>query len=405
MSKFLNYINRLILLSLLLIAISCSDSDEDNVQPAPETLVDSERVGTRNLAAIQLIIDFSGEPALQQIRDSLSYDVEFYRVVYKTEYLGEEIEASGLVTFPVTNDELPILSYQNGTYTDNSNAPSVDTETSTLFSSLASAGYIFVVPDYIGFGESAGLVSPYHQKDFTATAVLDLIEASAELAAEIGYNFNSRFFLAGYSEGGYATMATHKMFEETVQDELELVASAPASGGYDVKAFQEYFFSLETYSDPYFMAYVALSYQYVYPELNLDLATLFQEPFASDIPALFDGTLDGAEINDALTTSISEFIQPDVLESFETDPKFENWRTALNDNNLTNWSPQNTMIMYHGDNDVTVPYQNSVTTYESFLAAGSTSSNLTFITLEGKNHGSGVIPFLGDALLKFEELK
>jgi len=405
MSKLFKYFYYLIFIWSVIFIVSCSDSSEENVEPTPEKLVDSELVGTQNLSAIQLFIQFSGEPALQEISDLLSYNVEFYRVTYRTEYLNEEIIASGLVTFPLTTDPVPILSFQNGTYTENANAPSVDTQTSTLFSSLASAGYIFVIPDYIGFGESSGLVSPYHQKDFTASAVLDLVEATKELAEELDYNFNSELFLAGYSEGGYATMAAHQKFEEDVKDDISLIASAPASGGYDVKAFQEYFFSLDTYSDPYFMAYVALSYQYVYPDLNLNLADLFQEPYASDIPDLFNGNLSGGAINDALSTNISELIQPDALTSFDTDQKFDAWRTAINRNNLTNWAPQNRMIMYHGDTDITVPYQNSVDTYESLLDVGASTNTVSFITLEGEDHGSAIIPFLSDALRQFNSLK
>lgn len=46
--------------------------------------------------------------------------------------------------------------------------------------------------------------------------------------------FNNQLFLAGYSEGGYATLATQKTIEENYQNELTVTASAFGAGAYDM---------------------------------------------------------------------------------------------------------------------------------------------------------------------------
>lgn len=52
--------------------------------------------------------------------------------------------------------------------------------------------------------------------------------------------------------------------------------------------------------------------------------------------------------------------------------------------------------MYHGDADTTVPYQNSVITYEQLISNGASASTIEFITLPGADHGSGIEPYVED---------
>ena len=45
---------------------------------------------------------------------------------------------------------------------------------------------------------------------------------------------NEETILAGYSEGGYVTMAAHMMIEEENLDDLGLMVSFPMAGPYDL---------------------------------------------------------------------------------------------------------------------------------------------------------------------------
>jgi hypothetical protein len=61
--------------------------------------------------------------------------------------------------------------------------------------------------------------------------------------------------------------------------------------------------------------------------------------------------------------------------------------------------------MYHGDADTTVPYQNSVDTYSYLIAHGASEQVVTFTTLPGADHGSGVIPYIEDFTEKLLDLQ
>jgi pimeloyl-ACP methyl ester carboxylesterase len=348
----------------------------------------------------QLIVQLGLDVDVSQIK----YDVEVFKVRYRTKFKDREIEASGLVALPVgASGSVSMISFQHGTIAADSDAPStspLNDQTTLLYATLASPGLIAVIPDYIGFGASADIVHPYYVEKATADAVIDNLKAARDLANDKGLSFNKNLFLAGYSQGGYATMAAHKAIETNGLNGFNLKASFPAAGGYDVKGMQEYFFGQQTYEQPYYLAYVALSYQNYYAWSAQSLSDFFKEPFASKIPSLFNGTNGATQINNELTTTVGDFITADALSNIDSDSKYSALVSAFNENSLLDWTPKIRMVMYHGNADVTVPYQNSVDTYNTFISNGASSDVVSFVTLEGGTHSTGVFPYLEDFINK-----
>ncbi len=384
---------------LLLIA-GCSEDEK----PKPY-LVSAEPYLFVSSSTLRTFLQASGIKSISA--DEIKYDVDVFKVTYRTTFKGEIIEASGLIALPQTSTSVPMISFQHGTISDHEDAPST-TPTSDqsifLYAALASPGFIAVVPDYIGFGASEELNHPYYVEEVTTSSVVDNLKAAKELSTQHDVVFNGKLFLAGYSQGGYATMATHKFIEEKKLNEFDLVASFPASGGYDIKGMQEYFFSLDSYHQPFYISYVAYSY-FEYYDWATPLSDFFDEPYASRIPELFNGTKGGSEINNQLTESISGLINDDLLTNIDTDPKYAYVVDAFNENSLLDWTPTIPMYMYHGDQDDTVPYQNSIDTYEQLISNGASESVVHFIPLPGADHTSGLIPYIEDFIPKLISLQ
>jgi len=183
-----------------------------------------------------------------------------------------------------------------------------------------------------------------------------------------------------------------------------LVASAPAAGGYDMTGMLNYFLSLGTYHQPYYLAYVAISYKTSY-DWGLQLSDIFNEPYASLIPQYFNGQYSGGEINSVLSYSVNLLLNENFRNNFYTDPSLNVVVEAFEENSFNQWVPKTKMFMYHGTADITVPYQNSVDTYNNFIANGVNSSLVEFIPLESRTHSTGAIPYILDIFDKFENLK
>jgi len=397
-SKFLLL---LFLLSGLVFTQSCSDKEDIFT---PQILIQNNLFLNRSANDLRSFIAASG---LAVSANEMKYDVEIYKVTYRTFFKGSPITASGVVILPRTTEPVGMLCFNHGTITSNAEAPTMTNLSSNLwwfYAALASPGFIAVIPDFIGFGASSEILHPYYVEEYTASAIYDNLLAAVELATLNSTNYNKKLFLSGYSQGGYATMATHKYIEQNPTTDFNLVASFPASGGYDVKAMQEYFFDQETYDQPYYLAYVALAYKNTF-DWTQGLNVFFNEPYASRIPELFDNTKTGGQINAQLTDNVAELVQADLLENIDTDPQYSFIVNAFVNNSLVDWQPTKPIYMYHGTTDVTVPYENSVISYEKLINKGTSPALLTFIPLEGKDHGTGVVPYIEDFINRVLALK
>jgi pimeloyl-ACP methyl ester carboxylesterase len=373
--------------------ISSCDSDSPEPEIVPEVLVDADMIASKSKEDIASFVKTTGLPFPAS---EIKYDVSVYRITYKTTFKDAAIVASALVMLPDTQDDLAMLSFQHGTIAANSEAPSLTSSSASImnfYGAMATVGFVGVAPDLIGFGASSSILHPYYIEKPTADAITDCLKAARELALVNGRRFNGRLFLAGYSQGGYATMAAHKSIEQNGLENFDLIASFPSSGGYDVKGVQAYFFKQTTYSEPFYIAYVAQAYK-THLGWTQPLTDLFNEPYASKIPGLFNGQNTSGQINTALTTNISDLIQADILVKIDTDPKYDYINDAFEENSLTDWTPKIKMYMYHGDLDITVPYQNSVDVYNKFIQNGASPQVVTFTTLPYGTHSTGVTPYL-----------
>jgi pimeloyl-ACP methyl ester carboxylesterase len=83
---------------------------------------------------------------------------------------------------------------------------------------LAGLGYIAVLPDYIGYGDSTAKLHPYLHASTLASATVDMNRAARTFLAlpDINMARNGQFFLTGYSEGGYATLATQRPMQQSL---------------------------------------------------------------------------------------------------------------------------------------------------------------------------------------------
>ena len=224
-------------------------------------------------------------------------DVVLYRVLYETpDAHGLRTQASGLLAVPVAPEgPLPMVSYQHGTVFDRNDVPSRLNLEGALGAAFASSGYVAVLPDYLGLGDSPGF-HPYHHADSTATSVVDLLRAVRTLAASEGIPLDSRLFLTGYSQGGHATLAALREIEARHAGEFTVTACAAAAGAYDLSGVTTAdFLSGRPRPNPAYLVYLLAAMREVY-----GIPNYLDEPYATTVSPLLDGTRDAAAINAVL---------------------------------------------------------------------------------------------------------
>lgn len=373
--------------SIMLVApIACQPSSVVDRPMPTRTLVSSALI--TDVPAAQLRSRYTGVSAVLQFL--VRYGVRVYRLEYSTTNTdGTRIKASGAVIIPVgPTTAMPMLSMQHGTIQSDSDAPSnfgPGSEAYTLGSLFGSQGYIIAAPDYIGYGASSGVPHPYEHRNGLATASLDMLRATREFLADNNVNWDERLFVAGYSEGGYATMALQKKIEEETGSEFNLVASSCGAGAYDKPAFMQQIVNERTSgltSINRLYVWVLLTYDRIYG-LNRPMTYYFREPYASQVAA--NGK--NVAISVSLNTTFSDSFKKAVNENTDAD-----FLKAVQDNDIHDWKPRTPTRLYHGDADETVLYLNSKNTNEAMQKRG--AANVRLETLRGANHGTGILGFV-----------
>lgn len=342
--------------------------------------------GTRGaVTAATRLVEQSRDDLLQAY-PTAQVGVTLYRVVYRTEGLGGgDVEASALVVLPQDVDTAPLMSYQHGTLTARDEVPSVaglaagETGVGLFF---GAAGYVTVLPDYLGLGVSDDTIHPYLHAASQATAVRDALRAARRLAEREGIDLTGPVYLMGYSQGGHATLAAQRLLETEHADEFTVAASAPMAGPYDLSGtMAEALQQRVAYGSPLYVPYLLLGLDAVY-DLFDDPSDVFVAPYDARLPVLFDGTFSGDAINAELPEVPVDVLQPDYLAAFEQDADHP-LRAALRDNDVIGWTPDAPVRLYHCTGDPLVPFANSEVAYADFDARG---ADVTLVALEGDDH-------------------
>lgn len=390
--------NGLLTCMLLLFIVAwtgCQKDDEVQKPSQPENkyFVSATSLGTYSTSDLKKLASEDGFGSLAFL---IKYEVEFYKVVYKTTFKGDTVSVSGLLAIPQGSPDPPsLLSAQHGTLFRSIDAPSNFPAASTGFELLASLGFVTILPDYIGYGVSQSITHPYYDKASAGSTVVDMIKAVKFFLQEQKFSTSDRLFLLGYSEGAYVTMAAQKQIETTPSSQLTVTAAAEGAGGYDLETFLSFITQAPTYSAPSFLAFIIKAYTDTYG-WSQPYTYYFQEPYASEMPDLLNGSKTRGEIDQALTESPAALFNPVFYADLKNTDKETPLKTQLAKNSFLTWVPKSPTRLFHGTADVTVPFETSQVTYNRFKDAGAT--NVAFYPIEGGNHQTSVEPMMTNAL-------
>ncbi len=382
---------------LFVISATFSSCTKDDQIPDNKYFVSKELAVSFKKDYIVTQLNTIGESieGVTQLIPLIKSDIDVYSIIYKTTISGKEITASGLVAVPTAPGEYPVMSFQNGTNTVNAYAPSqfpIDFSYQ-MIEAIASMGYVVVIADYPGFGASSDIPHPYLVKDPTVQSLVDMLFAAKELVnSELpGISLNNDFYLLGYSQGGWATLALDKALELDYSADFNLKGSACGAGPYNILLLLQDMVDATTYPMPAYLGYIINAYSF-YNQFTNPVTDLLNEPYASRLSSLYTGVLTLDQINNQLTTSIPGLLNSDFLAGFSTSSKYSSVRDALTRNSISAWKSKIPLLLIHGGNDTQVNPISTENMYTGMLQAGTADNICTKVILPGYDHGDGVVP-------------
>ncbi|MBK8706538.1 MAG: T9SS type A sorting domain-containing protein [Saprospiraceae bacterium] len=340
--------------------------------------------------------------------------ITMHKIQYTTlDVFGQLDTASGLLVLPVRDGDFayPLLAFMHGTVNSPTDVPSNLAGGWELAAVFGGMGYVSAAPDFLGLGDARGF-HPYVHAATEASAGKDMLLAVKEYALANDVYLNDQLFVTGYSQGGHAAAALHRLLEQEYADELPVTASAPMSGPYSISGeMKELILSYEPYGTVAYLPYTALSYDMVYGLFDNE-EEYFKPAYASAIQQFRNGQITLGTLNIQLITqliinngaSITRYmLQDSIIAAVEADPMHP-VNLALADNDLTNWAPQAPTRLFYCEADDQVPYTNAIVADSSMNALGAVDLEAISVNMNA-DHGECVEPATFQTVLFFGQFQ
>ncbi|OYU45877.1 MAG: hypothetical protein CFE44_05190 [Burkholderiales bacterium PBB4] len=344
-------------------------------------------VGPGEFKSITMLKTFATSDIAKAVADSggaLPAVVPRYAVKsYKLEYLtldgeGKQVLASALVNVPdkpavaggVTG---PVLALQHGTTARDAEAPTNFVRASEVSVVLASLGYQVLAPDYVGYGSSNGKEHPYLLAAPSASVVVDMLTAAKYWRQTTQQADNGQLFLAGYSEGGYVSVAASRALAASTNSPHAKNLALVVAGGGPYQVFVTLDELLKKIRDK-----------------NAVLGALVNPGFLRLMGDSVRASVRNALLDELLGSGADVAFQSTLIDNYLAD----NTQAIEQLSNVHDWKPGVPIRFFHGPDDQTVSYKSATATLLAMQNRGAASQvSLTDCKRQPYGHLDCVPPF------------
>lgn len=237
---------------------------------------------------------------------------------------------------------------------------------------FAGSGFVLVMPDLIGYGESAGIAHPYMVMRSMASTSRDAIRAARRACSNAGIAIRPGICIGGYSQGASAGMSLHRLLEREDPRGRPVACAALFAGVYATSATINRFLCVNE-DHPAANLYVWAIYNFeLWDGPGLPIGTLLNSPFAEHFDWNKPHSIPSnprITINDAVRTTILRDPSDPLAQGIAANDCFD-------------WTPRAPVWLHHGTADDIAPFFNSQIAFETMRQYNSPVHLVPYLTMD-----------------------
>jgi fermentation-respiration switch protein FrsA (DUF1100 family) len=259
---------------------------------------------------------------------------------------------------------------------------------------FAGGGFIYIAPDYLGFGDSYVPRHRYFHAATESSSAIDLLVASRDVLAKLHVQASGDLFTFGFSQGGHSALAVQRDLERA---SVRVDAGAAVGGVFDVERF--FLSSLDdetTVTLPLYVSYLLLAYDDVYDVFDRP-ADVFRPRFAATLPGLFDMQHYWDDVLAAHPPTARALLRPGYFDRVRSNPE-DPMRVRLRENAVDRWRAQAPILVYHSRDDEEVFFEDAMESVDRLRRRG---AHVTVTTFDAIDHVNTWIHSMPQAVADF----
>ena len=307
------------------------------------------------------------------------------KIIFKTKDTNQNVtESSAMLYMP--KNPTGIYFIHHGTIFTNDMAPTNNTNIyDTIAKLFIDSGYMVVFPDYIGFGISYEThFHPYLHKESLAKNSFDLLEYLLENNT---IDSNLRIYSAGYSEGGYASLA----FVELAQKNKIIINSINGAAPYNLVDSLHYLQKEALYEYPVYIAYIVCAYERIY-HLDGLVENMFKSIYAKITSKAFKERYSFERIHKIYPKELSRLIDFNFL--YGESELMAVFKSKLEENSLISFVAQGTTLLFSARYDEIVNVNHSLEMYKQIKRDNAVNIDLIIDEESSSSHFGSYGKFL-----------
>ncbi len=314
----------------------------------------------------------------------VKHGIKAYKISYESQMEGRSVVLSGSILIPLNQTNPGIAVFCHGTQFDQ-NVSSNWNSPLHIEALPALNGHITFLPDYLGYGVSAGQVPAYFDKENSLHHLEDFIQSGLKFLEEKGLSHRRELDLIGFSQGGHLVLSFAENHAEGNFQNLSIRNVISIGGPTDIAGNLLFVTQQTTFEHSGYVPYLLAVHNHHHWKKKW--STFFVSPYDQVVNQFINEEITLQQLNEQTPNEMGVFLKPAFRMESEL---FNEIANHLNEQSIGIFRTDIPLTLIHSNTDEDVPF-NLLDEFYRSMKQRNGEGTTRLLKVQGNHQMSGLI--------------